>query len=48
MRGYSICYRVENNKIIRDASLLKVEDKIKVQFYKGSIAGSVEQVQKEI
>lgn len=44
-RGYSICYRAEDNKVVREASLLKVEDKIKVQFYKGKIAGSVEEIE---
>ncbi len=47
-RGYSICYRAEDNKIIREASLLKVEDKIRVQFYKGRISGKVEEVQEEM
>jgi exodeoxyribonuclease VII large subunit len=47
-RGYSICYRAEDNKIIRGASLLKVEDKIRVQFYKGRISGKVEGVQEEM
>ncbi len=46
-RGYSICYRTEDNQIIKEASLLKVEDKIRVQFYKGRIVGNVEEVQKE-
>lgn len=46
-RGYSICYRAEDNKIVRESSLLKVEDKIKVQFYKGKIAGSVEEVEND-
>jgi len=44
-RGYSICYRAEDNKIVREASLLQVEDKIKVQFYKGRIAGNVEEIE---
>ncbi len=44
-RGYSICYRAEDNKIVREASLLKVDDKIKVQFYKGKISGSVEEIE---
>jgi len=46
-RGYSICYRAEDNKIVREASLLKIEDKIKVQFYKGKIAGSVEEIEND-
>ncbi len=47
-RGYSICYRAEDNKIVREANLLQVEDKIRVQFYKGKIFGSVEEIMEEI
>lgn len=46
-RGYSICYRAEDNKIVREASLLKVEDKIRVQFYKGKISGNVEEIEND-
>ncbi|UCE04680.1 MAG: exodeoxyribonuclease VII large subunit [bacterium] len=46
-RGYSVCYRAEDNKIVREASLLKVEDKIKVQFYKGRISGNVEEIEND-
>jgi exodeoxyribonuclease VII large subunit len=46
-RGYSICYRIEDNKIIRESSLLQVEDKIKVQFYKGKISGRVEEIEND-
>jgi len=46
-RGYSVCYRVEDNKIIREANLLQVEDKIRVQFYKGRISGNVEEIEND-
>jgi exodeoxyribonuclease VII large subunit len=46
-RGYSICYRAEDNKIVREANLLQVEDKIKVQFYKGKISGRVEEIEND-
>ena len=46
-RGYSICYRAADNKVVRDANLLKVADKIRVQFYKGKISGIVEEVQND-
>ncbi len=46
-RGYSICYRVDDNKIVREASLLHIQDNIKVRFYKGRILGKVEEVQEE-
>jgi len=44
-RGYSICYRAEDNKIVKEANLLQVQDKIRVQFYKGKVLGNVEEVQ---
>lgn len=44
-RGYSICYRTKDDKIIREANLLQIKDKIKVQFYKGRVLGNVEAVQ---
>ena len=47
-RGYSICYRAEDNKIIRESNLLQVNDKIKVQFYKGKIVGRIEEVKEEM
>ena len=47
-RGYSICYRAEDNKIIRELNLLQVNDKIKVQFYKGKIVGRIEEVKEEM
>jgi len=44
-RGYSICYRAKDNKIVREAMLLTIQDKINVQFYKGKISGIVEEIQ---
>ncbi len=46
-RGYSICYRAKDNKIVREASLLKIQDKIRIQFYRGRISGNVEEIQNE-
>jgi len=46
-RGYSICYRAEDDKIVREAVLLQIQDKIKIQFYNGRILGRVEEVQNE-
>ena len=44
-RGYSICYREEDGHIIIDAVQLQEEDKIRVQFAKGQIRGTVDEVQ---
>ena len=44
-RGYSICYREEDGHIIIDAVQLQKEDKIRVQFAKGQIRGTVDEVQ---
>lgn len=44
-RGYSICCRVKDNLIIREANVLQIQDKIKIQFHKGRITGSVEEIQ---
>jgi len=44
-RGYSICYKAEDDRIIRRAAELTPEDKIKVKFYQGRILGTVETVE---
>jgi len=44
-RGYSICYRSKDNKIVREANSLQVHDKVEIQFYKGKVLGNVEEVQ---
>ncbi|HEC32094.1 MAG TPA: hypothetical protein ENI41_06365, partial [Deltaproteobacteria bacterium] len=44
-RGYSICYREQDGHIIIDAVQLQKEDKIRVQFAKGQIRGTVDEVQ---
>ena len=44
-RGYSICYREQDGHIIIDAVQLQEEDKIRVQFAKGQIRGTVDEVQ---
>jgi len=45
-RGYSICFRDRDKKIVSEARLLKPNDGITVQFYKGNISGKVEKVNK--
>ena len=44
-RGYSICWKESDNKIIRKSSDLKVNDKLKIRLHKGSIFGKVEKIQ---
>lgn len=46
-RGYSICYRVKDHHVVTHAQSLQVDDRIRVQFYRGQIAGKVEQVMEE-
>lgn len=43
-RGYSICYRLQDNSIVKSADMLHVHDHIKVQLYEGDIAGEVIEV----
>lgn len=44
-RGYSICYRASDGKIVKEANSLQANDKIDVKFYKGKISGIVEEVE---
>lgn len=44
-RGYSICYRANDGKIVKEANSLQANDKIDVKFYKGKISGVVEEVE---
>jgi len=45
-RGYSICYRAEDGRIIKDAKSVQPNEKIKVQLYRGKILGKVEEIEK--
>jgi exodeoxyribonuclease VII large subunit len=40
-RGYSVCTKLPENTIVKDSSVLKPEDEIKVKFHKGDIKGKV-------
>lgn len=42
-RGYSICYKLPDGTIIRKSSAVSPEDKIRIQLFKGSLLGMVEQ-----
>ncbi len=46
-RGYSICYRMKDNKIVTQAQMLHPADRIRVHLYQGKIAGIVEQVMED-
>lgn len=43
-RGYSICFREDDNQIISNAKDLNIKDRIHVQFFIGNISGTVEEV----
>jgi exodeoxyribonuclease VII large subunit len=46
-RGYSIARKLPELKIIKDASLLKEQDRLEVTFFKGRVKSKVEQVDSE-
>jgi exodeoxyribonuclease VII large subunit len=43
-RGYSICYRLQDNKIIKQANQLKEHDEVKIKFHTGEALGTIDQV----
>lgn len=43
-RGYSICYKIEDNSIVKNAQQLQAEDQVKIKFYIGDILGTVNEV----
>jgi exodeoxyribonuclease VII large subunit len=43
-RGYSVARKLPELRIIKDAGLLKKEDKLEVKFFKGKVKSKVEQV----
>jgi exodeoxyribonuclease VII large subunit len=46
-RGYSIARKLPKLKIIKDAGLLKKEDRLEVKFFKGKVKSKVEQIDPE-
>jgi exodeoxyribonuclease VII large subunit len=46
-RGYAIARKLPDLKIIKDAGLLKKEDRLEVKFFKGRVKSKVEQVDLE-
>jgi exodeoxyribonuclease VII large subunit len=43
-RGYSICRRIPESVIIREAGALKIDDEVEVTFYRGTVHARVETV----
>ncbi len=43
-RGYSICFRRADRKVINRAADLSVNDGVEIQFYKGKVLGTVDEV----
>ncbi len=43
-RGYSICFRRADRKLITDAALLKTAEEIEVNFYRGKVIGAVTEI----
>ncbi|MCX5781266.1 MAG: exodeoxyribonuclease VII large subunit [Elusimicrobia bacterium] len=43
-RGYSVCFSVPQNKIVKDAKILSVNDTVKVKLSKGEIFANVEKI----
>lgn len=43
-RGYSICFRQKDDKVITNATDLNVNDKIRIQFHEGNVRGTVDDV----
>ena len=46
-RGYSLCYKDEDGKLIKSVSEVSIDDKMKIQFYKGQLKSKVEEIIKE-
>ncbi|MFQ5677330.1 MAG: exodeoxyribonuclease VII large subunit [bacterium] len=44
-RGYALCFRRSDNKLVSKANDLQKKDEIEVNFYKGKILGTVTQVE---
>lgn len=43
-RGYSLCYRNADGRLVSEANLLKRQDKIRIEFHKGRVSGTVDEV----
>ncbi len=45
-RGYSVCYKLPDLKLIKDVSKLKLEDSVEVRLHKGKFKSKVEKIEK--
>jgi len=45
-RGYSVCYKLPDLKLVKDVNKLKLKDSVEVRLHKGKFKGKVEQVEK--
>ena len=43
-RGYSICFKLPEEKVISNSILLNKDDKVKIQFSKGAVEAKVRKV----
>jgi exodeoxyribonuclease VII large subunit len=45
-RGYSVCYKLPELKLVKDVNKLKLEDSVEVRLLKGKFKSKVEQIEK--
>ncbi|HKZ21654.1 MAG TPA: exodeoxyribonuclease VII large subunit [candidate division Zixibacteria bacterium] len=45
-RGYSVCYKLPELKLVKDVDKLKLEDSVEVRLHKGKFKGKVERIEK--
>ncbi len=46
-RGYTLCFREEDGRLLKAAADAKPEDRLRVQFYRGQLKSKVEEVEPE-
>lgn len=46
-RGYSVCYKLPDLKLVKDVDKLKLEDSVEVRLHKGKFRGKVEEIEKK-
>lgn len=45
-RGYSVCYKLPDLKLVKDVNRLKLKDSVEVRLLKGKFKGKVEKIEK--
>ena len=43
-RGYSICYKLPEEEVVRNSKELKVDDEVKIKFYEGEAEGKIQKL----